>query len=151
MDYRNIYQELHLDEFLWGDAFEIEVTEAGVATEDQRIALLDTICEAKDLEPPGKDWNKIDFAQASALLLRSLRYDLAYTDAEIAPAHKAASLHKEILKDLDGSTHCYTNWLVFLGKTDGSSWFPLTAHTFDLGIAFISQRKLIFVLHIGED
>lgn len=151
MNQRNIYKELQLD-YLWGDAFEIEVVDQDISTEESRIALVDKVCTLKNLKQLGSGWNKIDFEKASDLLLKSLRYDLAYSSVEIAPLEKAVFLQKEILKDFDGLSHCYTNW-------SGSPWAaiggagsePLTENTFDLGIVLINSSKLTFVLHISED
>jgi hypothetical protein len=76
MNHRNIYTEFQLDKYLRGDAFEIEVVDQDISTEDNRIALLDKVCTLKDLKQLGAGWNKIDFEKATGLLLKSLRYDL---------------------------------------------------------------------------
>lgn len=147
---RNLYKELQL-EYLWGDAFEIEVVNQDISTEDQRIALLDKVCALKELNQLGHGWDKIDFEKASDLLLKSLRYDLAYSSSEIAPLDKAALLQKEIIKDINGESYCYTNWFGSPWDNGGVGFNALTKNTFDLGIVLINKNKLIFVLHISED
>jgi len=153
MNQKNIYKELKLDEYLWGDAFEIEIVDQDISTDDNRIVLLDKVCALKNLNQLGPGWNKIEFDKATDLLLKSLRYDLAYSSAEIAPLEKAAFVQKEIIKDFDGLSHCYTNWSggPWGDNTGGTGWDPLTENTFDLGIVLINNSKLTFVLHISED
>lgn len=100
----------------------------------------------------GLGGNKIDFEKATDLLLKSLRYDLAYSSVEITPLEKAVFSQKEIIKDFDGLSHCYTNWPGSpWGSIGGVGWDPLTENTFDLGIVLINHSKLTFVLHISED
>jgi hypothetical protein len=153
MNQRSIYKELQLDKYLWGDAFEIEVIDQDISTEDNRITLLDKVCTLKDLKQLGPGWNKIDFGKATYLVLKSLRYDLAYSSAEIATLEKATLLQKEIIKDFDELSHCYTNWSgsPWGDNTGGVGWDPLTENTFDLGIVLLNNSKLTFLLHISED
>jgi hypothetical protein len=152
MNQRDIYKELQLD-YLWGDAFEIEIGDQDISTEDKRIALLDKVCTLKDLKQLGAAWNKIDFEKAKDLLLKSLRYDLAYSSVEIAPLEKAVFLQKEIIQDFDGLSHCYSNWSgsPWGDNGGGTGWDPLTENTFDLGIILINNSKMTFILHISED
>lgn len=147
---RNIYKELQL-EYFWGDAFEIEIVDQDISTEDQRIELLNKVCALKGLNQLGHSWNKIDFEKASDLLLKSLRYDLAYSASEIASFEKAVFLQNVIIKESDGLSHCYTNWFGSPWDAGGAGWNALTKYTFDLGIVLINKNKLIFVLHISED
>lgn len=56
MNQRNIYKELQLDKYLRGDAFEIEVVDQDISTEDNRLALLDKVCTLKDLKQLGPGW-----------------------------------------------------------------------------------------------
>jgi hypothetical protein len=151
MNQTSIYKKLELDKYLWGDAFEIDVAGQDISTEDNRIALLDKVCELKNLRQLGPAWNKIDFEKATDLLLKSLRYDLAYSSTEILLPEKAAFVHKEITKDFDALSHCYANWLGPWDNIGGVGWDPLTENTFDLGIVLLNKTKLTFILHISED
>jgi hypothetical protein len=151
MNERNIYKELQFDKYFRGDAFEIELVDQDISAEDNRIALLDKVCALKDLKQLGPAWNKIDFEKATDLLLKSLRYDLAYSSVEIAPLEKAVFLQKEIIKNFNELSHCYANWLGPWDNIGGTGWDPLTENTFDLGIVLINNSKLTFVLHISED
>jgi hypothetical protein len=150
MHRRNIYQEFGMEH--WGDAFEITVTD-DISTHSKRLLLLDQICASENLLPLETEWTEMVFAEATALLKNALRYDLAYSSCENIPEDRALQLQLKIIQELDQeSTYCYTNWRK--SPWDGEmehSWIPLTEHTFDLGILFLNQQKLIFVYFISED
>jgi hypothetical protein len=150
---RSIYTELNLDKHFQGDVFELAITNENTSTEQNRLNLLDRVCKTENLNPLGEDWDLIDFALASDLLLKSLRYDLAYSNLEISTQQQSILFQQEIIKGFDAENcYCYTNWSGDLWNNEGGvGWDPLTSHTFDMGIVFIGQHKLTFALHISED
>lgn len=140
-----------MDEFIWGDCFEIAIDHFNSNT--KHIELLDTICVNEQLKPLADKWQKIDFDECCDLLLNALHFDLAYQNCENMPYEKALYFQKNIIEKINkNDCHCYSNWFQNPWKTiNGASWNPVTENTFDMAIVFIDSKKVIFTYFISED
>lgn len=149
----DIYGQLNMKEFYWGDVFALITSDQDTSTEEARLRLLDKACVIENLKALGSGWNQVTYDQANALLTKALAYDLAHSSTRIAPDDKVQFFKTEILKDIgDQSIYCFTNWLGSPWDVErGGGWNPLTMHTFDLGIVFLTQTKLTFAYFIRED
>lgn len=148
----DIYGQLKMKEFYWGDVFELTTVDQDISTEEKRFSLLNKVCDTENLKTLGIGWNQLTFERAKDLLTKALTYDLAYTSSTKAPLDKVQLFKTEILKEIDGqSTYCFTNWFGSPWDEKGGSWIPLTKNTFDMGIVFLTQTKLIFAYFISED
>lgn|SRR5690606_2213025 len=149
----DIYGRLNMKEFYWGDVFDLITSDQDISTEEARLRLLDKACVIENLKALGTGWNQVTYDQAKALLTKALTYDLAYSSTRIAPDDKVQFFKAEILKDIDDqSIYCFTNWLGSPWDGErGGGWNPLTTHTFDMGIVFLTQTKLTFAYFISED
>ena len=149
----DIYGQLKMKEFYWGDVFALITSDQDISTEEARLTLLDKLCNSENLNALGTSWNQLTLDQAKELLTKALTYDLAYSSDRIAPDDKVQFFKAEILKYIgDQSTYCFTNW--FGSPWDGErggGWNPLTTNTLDMGIIFLTQTKLTFAYFISED
>ncbi|MCR6639701.1 MAG: hypothetical protein NVV82_12150 [Sporocytophaga sp.] len=153
MERRDIFGQLEMEEYYWGDAFDVITTGKDISTEGARFELLDKVCGKENLNCLGAGWKQLTYYEANELLKKALTYDLAYSSARLAPDEKVQFFKDEILKDTqDTSTYCFTNWSGSPWDIEqGGSWNPLTKNTFDMGIVFLTPAKLIFAYFISED
>lgn len=166
MNRRDIFAELNMDEYIWGNAFELDIKENDISTFKKRTELIDKACEieterlSKDedayigsLNKLGENWIEIDFDYGSELLLNAIRFDLAYSNSEQTPIEKAKYFCNELLKEF-AKDECflYTNYNASPWEGNGYSGWNLTDDaTFDLGIVVINNSKLTFSYFLSED
>jgi hypothetical protein len=153
MHERNLYQELALNKYLWGDIFLVRIDGLDIHTKESRLALLNQHCERKGLHSLADHWHEIDGNTGKALLRKMLQYDLAYSSAQITSADKAEYFYQALISPFLGKAmYGYTNWKGSpWDSSTEASWMPLTEHTFDLGIVLISQEAMLFAYSISED
>jgi hypothetical protein len=149
MTKQNLYKELGMDEFIWGDCFMVQRTE----NEIDVINSIDNICIAENRNPLGENWNEISYTDCSELLLNAFIFDLAYTSGANMSTEKAEYFRDTVFSNFDEySTKCYTNWYQNPWKSkNGASWNPITENTFDMAIVLVDRTKIVFTYFISED
>ncbi|WP_291869372.1 hypothetical protein [Maribacter sp.] len=161
----NIFANLKMGEFIWGNAFELDITGNDISTFKKRTELIDKACKienkrlSKDdayiesLNILGENWLEIDYDYGLELLLNAIRYDLAYSNSEHTPLEKAKHFHKELMKGfVKGESFLYTNCCRNPWGRKGYSSYTLTDDaTYDLAIVIINNSKLTFCYFLSED
>ena len=143
-----------MNEYIWGNAFIFDSGDNDLSLENNRLALLDEICKYENWKVLGDSWHSKSFDQCSELLLDSIEFDMAYSEARITPKDKAIQFHKSLLKGFaNNNSYCYSNWSNnhWRSRENGSSWNSLTENTFDLSTVFIKQDQLLITCFRSED
>gem|GEM_PF-6409020 len=102
----------------------------------------------------GDTWHSKSFEQCSELLLDSIEFDMAYSEARITPNEKALEFHGKLLKGFTkNNSFCYSNWLNnhWRSRENGSFWNSLTENTFDLSTVFIKKNETLITCFRSED
>lgn len=162
----NRFTALGMDTYVWGHAFELDISDQSASSENERSTLLDLACinESKRIEKTDDStilslnvihshWKTLQFENAQQLLLDALRYDLAYTSSENTPLDKAMKFQQELLQDFSAeNTYAYTNYAKSPFKRESYGGWPITDDaTFDLAIVFINKKKMLFCYVLAED
>jgi hypothetical protein len=149
MKKQELYKELEMNEFFWGDCFIVARNE-NIA---DIIGEIDSICISENRNPLANNWNELSFSDCSDLLFNAFKFDLAYTGCEKMPTEKAEYYRNIITsKFKESETKCYTNWLQNPWKSKNSaSWSPITDNTYDMAIVFVDNSKIAFIYFISED
>lgn len=153
MDKRDLFTELGMEEYIWGDAFLYIIPGTDLSIEKNRFSVLDEICKNEDWIPLGDSWKTFDFAECSQILLDSISFDIAYSSCRITPEEKAEEFHRALLRDFsERDTVCYSNWSNNHWQSkNGSSWNSLTENTFDLSTVFMSGERVLITCFRSED
>jgi hypothetical protein len=153
MKKQDLFEELGMEEYIWGNAFLYIISGTDLAIEKNRFSVLDEICKIENWNPIGNTWKAFDFSECSQLLMDALSFDIAYSSARITPEEKAKEFHRTLLLHLNETdTFCYSNWSNNHWQTkNGSSWNPLTENTFDLSTVFISGDTILITCFRSED
>jgi hypothetical protein len=149
MGKQELYKEMGMDEFYWGDCFIIDRNE----NDSDTIRCIDTVCIVEGRHALADKWNELSFSECSELLLNAFNFDLAYQSCAIMPTEKAAYYRNFLVsKFKDTDTKCFTNWFQNPWKSKhGASWNPITDNTFDMVIVLADATKIAFTLFISED
>ncbi len=167
MTRKDIFEDLNMGEFVWGNAFVLDISQHDSATHAQRIVLMDTACEMENerlatdedsyierLNILGDHWEPIPFDEGSQLLFNAIRFDIAYSSSEHTPVAQAQVFHQALMENYtEENSFIYTNYSNSPWGNQGSySGFPLTEDaTFDIGVAMINSTKLTFAYFLSED
>jgi hypothetical protein len=148
-----LYKQLEMEGFFWGDSFEYDIANQIISHEGEVLELLDRICLTENLKPLNGEWNKLTFEDCNKLLMDALRFDLAFMTSEHMPKEKAEYFHEQILNRIStDACRCYTNWFRNPWEDrNGASWNSITQNTFDMAIVFLDNKKLLFTYFISED
>lgn len=149
MKKRELYKELGMDEFYFGDSFIVDRDKSCFDI----IKEIDHLCITEKRNPLGGKWNELNFGECSDLLLNAFNFDLAYKDFAVMPIEKAEFYRNFIVSKFDESdTVCFTNWFQNPWKNKNVVvWNPITDNTFDMAIVFADSTKIVFTYFIGED
>lgn len=150
----DIFKELDLGEYIWGNAFSYSTSGIDLSIEENRFSALDTICKNENWKHLGDTWNPLSFSDCSDLLMDSIEFDIAYSSARITPEDVAKKFHSSLLKGFkENDSYCYSNWFNnhWRSKVKGSSWNSLTENTFDLSTAFINHNQILITCFRSED
>lgn len=151
---KNIFEELRMDEYIWGSAFVFTIEDSDLSLESNRFSILNKICKSENWNELGDSWYPKSFEQCSELLLDSIEFDMAYSEARITPKEKAKEFHNNLLKGFTkNNSCCYSNWVNnhWKSRENGSSWNSLTENTFDLSTVFIKQNQILITCFRSED
>ncbi|MEJ1240315.1 hypothetical protein WBG78_19390 [Chryseolinea sp. T2] len=154
MERRDIFKELDMGEYIWGNAYVYSVFDLDLSIETNRFLKLDEICKTENWKLLGDSWNSLDFSACSEMLMDSIEFDIAYSSARITPEEIARKFHTTLLQDFkESDCHCYSNWFNnhWRSKEFGSSWNSLTENTFDLSTVFVTRNKILITCFRSED
>jgi hypothetical protein len=110
---------------------------------------LDAFASGLGLARLGDLWREVGRDQARALLVSALARDLAYGERTMEDG-TAASVAERFLEMFGAQARCFTNTGPFVAG-GGRSWTPLTAHTFDVGVAALGEKRIGLLLLADED
>jgi len=99
-------------------------------------------------------WYSKSFHKWSELLLDSIEFDMAYSEARITPKVKAIDFNKSLLQGFTKNhSYCYSNWFnnYWRSMENGSFWNTLTENTLDMSTVFIKQDELLITFFRSED
>jgi hypothetical protein len=149
MTKRDLYKELGMGEFFWGDSFIVDRDETNLDI----IKEVDKICIFENRNPLAEKWNELNFAECAELLFNAFNYDLAYTGCAVMSTEKAENYKNHIFsKFKESDTKCFTNWFQNPWKSkNGASWNSITENTFDMAIVLVDNKKIAFTYFISED
>jgi len=151
---RDIFEELEMNEYIWGNAFLFTIQDIDVSIETNRFSILDKICKTENWKLLGNTWHSKSFEECSELLLDAIEFDMAYSEARITPQEKAIEFQKKLLEGFKiNNCYCYSNWLNnhWRSKENGSFWNSLTENTFDLSAVFMKHDELLITCFRSED
>lgn len=154
MERKDIFTELGMEEYIWGNAYLYSIFDLDLSNEKNRFSKLDEICKAESWNQLGDSWNSLSFSACSELLMDSIEFDIAYSSARITPEEVAKKFHGTLLRDFkENESYCYSNWFNnhWRSKENGSSWNSLTENTFDLSTVFMTRNKLLITCFRSED
>ncbi len=144
-------EKLDIKKFINGDSFTYKI-DCDLSKENELHNILDEVCNLEDLIPLKGEWNKLSYSDSSDLLLSALRYNLAFTSCERMPLEDAKYFHNRILTGIDKENCiCFTNWFQNPWKSGGSSWNSVSKSTFDMAIAFVDAKRVVFTYLTDED
>jgi len=150
----DIFEKLNMGEYIWGNAFSYSISGIDLKIKENQFNLLNEICKNENWNKLDDTWNPMDFKNCSKLLMDSLEFDMAYSEARITPNDVALNIHQNLLLGYnDSNCVCYSNWFNnhWRDREKGSSWNSLTDNTFDLSTVFIKQDKLLITCFRSED
>ncbi|GAA0733944.1 hypothetical protein GCM10009430_48560 [Aquimarina litoralis] len=153
MDKKDIFEELNMSEYIWGNAYLYSISDIDLSIEKNQISKLDEICKIEGWNELGEKWNSIEFLKCSELLLDSIEFDIAYSSSRITPTEIAKKFHAELLNKFNNDSFCYSNWFnnQWRSNKNGSSWNPLTENTFDISTVFINKENILITCFRSED
>lgn len=143
-----------MGEYIWGNAYSYSISGIDLTSKENQFNLLNEICKNENWNKLDDTWNPMDFKNCSELLMDSLEFDMAYSEARITPNDVALNIHQNLLQDYnDSNCVCYSNWFNnhWRNRENGSSWNSLTENTFDLSTVFIKQASLLITCFRSED
>ena len=154
MEKKDIFEELDMGEYIWGNAFLYTISDLDLSIEKNRFSKLDEICKIEDWKELSDTWNSLEFAECSELLMDSIEFDIAYSSARITPNKVAQGFYNTLLNEFSkNDTYCYSNWFNNHWRSikNGSSWNSLTENTFDLSTVFVNRNKILITCFRSED
>lgn len=154
MERKDIFTDLGMGEYIWGNAFLYSIADLDLSNEKNRFAMLDEICKAEGWNQLGDSWNGLDFSACSEMLMDAIEFDIAYASARITPEEVAKTFHRALLQYFkESASHCYSNWFNnhWRSKEKGAHWNSLTENTFDLSTVFVSHDKILITCFRSED
>ena len=96
-----------MDEFVSGNAFLFTIEDIDMSVESTRFSILDEICKNENWKELGCTWYSKSFFECSELLLDSIEFDMAYSEARITPRDKAIKFHENQLQGFTkDNTYC---------------------------------------------
>lgn len=154
MEKKNIFEELDMGEYIWGNAFLYTISGIDLSIEENRFSILDKICKNENWVQLGDTWNALSFMECSELLMDSIEFDIAYSSFRLTPEEVARKFHSTLLEGFEeNNSYCYSNWLNnhWWSKKEGSTWNSLTENTFDVSSVFINHNQILITCFRSED
>ena len=154
MEKLDIFQELDMGEYIWGNAFLYSISEIDLSIVENRFLILDEICKEEGWKKLGDTWNSLNFSECAELLMDSIEFDIAYSSSRITPNEVAQYFLKTLLNEfIENDSYCYSNWFNnhWRSNNNGSSWNSLTENTFDLSTVFVNRDKILITCFRSED
>lgn len=149
----DLYNSLGMDEYFYGDSFELNISAQDTTTTIQIFELLDKICLAENRTPIHESWRELHYDECSNLLKHAFHYDLAYENSERMLNEEATAYQAELMGRMNKTdSRFFTNWdnNPWNGKSS-SGWSSITENTYDMAIILMDEEKLIFTYFISED